>query len=449
MISNHDLDWNGIFLEEAGNIKSKFGSLVFFIDHVGSTSVKDLPGKPIVDILISVQDWTVAAKVAAGLASLNYHVSEICEDTPRFFLTKYPHDSSIGFHVHICEPGRKWAQDMLVFKTELSGNKELACDYVKLKYTLAEMHWDDIDAYSRGKKSFIESAIPRPEEKFSVNLLLTHQAAELERADTFRLLMIGVQFSITILAGLSVFKSDDISLLVIALGGFLLLGAWLWLSQLQQKYKVSGDQARRTALLMSGLNKVPSKEQWQKIINGFNVSIAGKPLSREEDQFASREFPSYKRLAELIEESAFWMSDLQHASAKIMSVVLWVVLLFVFSLSVAAIISATHEWLIVTYRVLLALLAFFISTDVLGLLFSYKDTASAIDDIFRRVEMSILRDYPESDLLLLVSDYNATIERAPSPLPRLIKFRFAGLSQRWHAHRSMKYLGVNSNKDYL
>jgi len=444
VISQHDLDWKKIFNNEAEIIKSKLNFLSFFIDHVGSTSVKNLPGKPIVDILISVKDWDSAAEIVNGLKDLNYYVSETCESTPRVFLTKYLAEGGVGFHIHICEPDQKWAQDMLAFKEELSEDKKLADDYATLKYKLAEAHSDDIESYSLGKKDFIELALICSAKKFSVNRLLTHQTAELEKADKLRGRMIFIQLLVAILAALSVFFDNSIALLVIALLAFMLLGAWLWLSQLQQKYRVSGDQARRTVLLMSGLNRVPSKEQQQRIINNFNVSIAGKPLSREEDRFSTREFPSYKRLAELIEESAFWTSDLQHASATVMNFVLWTSLVIAFSLSVAAIISATHEWLISIYRVFLAIMAFFISSDVLGLLFSYKDSATAIDEILRRVEIAALRDHPESDLLLLISDYNAAIERAPSPIPYLFQFRYGKLSQRWSTYRSMKRSKANS-----
>lgn len=444
IISSHNLDWENIFLSEAEVIKNQFGSAGFFIDHVGSTSVKNLSGKPIVDILISVQDWSLAEKIANGLRGFNYHISEVCESTPRFFLTKYLTDISVGFHVHICEPDRKWAQDMLDFKAELSDNPIMAEKYTELKYKLAAIHYDDVEAYSRGKKDFIEENLRCSAVKFNVDRLLTHQTAELDKADKLRIWMIVIQFLVAIVAAISVYFNDSIDLLVIALVAFLLLGTWLCLGQFQQRYRSSGDQIRRVVLLMSGLNKMPSEDQQQRIIKSFNVSIAGKPLSREEDRFATREFPGCKRLAELIEESAFWTSDLQHASAKIMKWVLWVSLLTAFVLSVIAIISATHEWLIASCRVLIAVMVFFISSDVLGLLFSYRDSASSIDEIFRRVRVAALRDHPESDLLLLVSDYNAAIERAPSPLPFLIDFRYDGLSKRWNTYKQIKRANTGS-----
>ncbi|CRM40209.1 dephospho-CoA kinase/protein folding accessory domain-containing protein [Pseudomonas sp. 31 E 6] len=437
-ISEHAFDWENTFIKEAQIIKNRLKNLSFFIDHVGSTSVPGLPAKPIIDILISVQDWSLSGKIAEYLQDLGYQLRETCLDTPRFYLVKYPPTESIGYHVHICGPDSKWAQDMLNFKEELSTNEKISESYAVLKKNLAQTHHNDIEAYAIGKKDFIEEALKNRVCKFSVNRLLTHQRIELDKADHLRKWMMRIQLLVAIGAAISVYPNGGGVLLVIALLGFTLLGIWLFLNQSQQKHRAAGDQARRAVLFMSGLNRQPSLEEQQRILKKFLLPISDAPLSLEESRFASREFPSYKRLAELIEESAFWTGDLYHASAGRMSILLWTSLLIGFAVSVIAIIYAPQDDLISLNRALIAVMVFFVSSDVLGLFFSYKQSAISLDDIFHRVEIASLRGYLEADILLLASDYNAVIDNAPSPLPSLILSRSKKLGQRWSVYKEMK-----------
>ena len=274
--------------------------------------------------------------------------------------------------------------------------------------------------------------------KFSVNRLLTHQRIELDKADHLRKWMMRIQLLVAVGAAISVYPNGGGALLVIALLGFTLLGIWLFLNQSQQKHRAAGDQARRAVLFMSGLNRRPSLEEQQRILKNFLLPISDATLSLEESRFASREFPSYKRLAELIEESAFWTGDLYHASAGRMSILLWTSLLIGFAVSVIAIIYAPQDDLISLNRALIAVMVFFVSSDVLGLFFSYKQSAISLDEIFHRVELASLRGYLEADILLLASDYNAVIDNAPSPLPSLILSRSKKLGQRWSVYKEIK-----------
>ena len=437
-ISEHVCDWGNIFNKEAQIIKNRLEHSWFFIEHVGSTSVPGLPAKPIIDILISVPQWDSSSKITEDLQDLGYHLSEVCLETPRFFLVKYSSENSIGYHVHICEPQSKWAQDMLNFKEELFEDEEVANKYIILKKGLAKTYFDDIEAYALGKKEFIEETLKNRKCKFSVDRLLTHQSIELDKADLLRDRMLKIQILVAVGAAASIYPKSGELLLLIALLGIILLGIWIYLNLSQQKHRSAGDQARRVVLFMSGLNKQPSLEEQQRILKSFILPIAKAPLSLEESRFASRESPSYKRLAELIEESAFWTGDLYHASAGRMGIFLWTSLLIGFALSIAAAAYAPQDQLISFNRMLIAVMVFFVSSDVLGLFFSYRRSATSLDEIFHRVEIASLRGYLEADILLLASDYNAVIDNAPSPLPSLIKSRSNTLGRQWSVYKQIK-----------
>ncbi|MEB4629291.1 GrpB family protein [Burkholderia contaminans] len=433
-ISEYNPSWIESFSAEEKSIRSTVKCAPIYIDHVGSTSVEGLPGKPIIDILISLSDWDAAGALVSELECLGYRVSEKCDDVPRYFLTKYSTNGSCGFHIHVCEPHRRWGREMLIFRDELAADEEFALSYGNLKKKLANEHHKDIKSYMVGKKDFIENKLREAQGEFGVSKLLTHQRAELNKAEDLQVLMMFTQFAVALIAAISVFSSSNKFLFFEAIAVFILMLLWLIFSQGQQRYRSAGDQARRVILLISGLNMDPSVGQRLRIIDGFKASILKMSPRREEDHFATREAPGYKRLSEMIEESSYWTRDLQQFSAKLLMVVLLILMVVAFVVGGMAITSMKSNGLISFSRATISIMVFFVSSDYLGLLLGYRGSALAIDEVFKRVETVSARGYLKSDTLLLMSDYNATIEKSPAPLPFVYKLRRNKLSQRWRAY---------------
>lgn len=442
LISEHNPAWSNQFLEEAEKLKNAIKPSTVYIDHVGSTAVNGLCGKPIIDILISLCEWGDIEDIVNKLKHLGYKVSEKCDTTPRYYLTKYI-DESNKYHVHICEPHRQWGRDMLIFKNELNVDSEFSSKYADLKKTLANIHGGDIKSYMAGKKEFIENRLREVESEFGVNRLLSYQRAESDKAERLQIWMMGHQFLISFLAAISVYFNKNEVLFWFAMVGFICMLSWFFISQNQQRHRSAGDQARRAVLLISGLNAIPSAGQNLRIRDKFNVDLNKDSLRREEDHFATREKPGYKRLVEMIEESSYWTCYLQKASARAMGFLLFVFVILMFLVTGAAITIFDIESLIFISRSMIALMVFIISTDALGLFLSYKNAASAIEEIFTRVESISAKGYPESDTLLLMLDYNSAIEKAPATLPSVYKIVQKRLNKKWGIYSEAK---LNSKK---
>jgi GrpB-like predicted nucleotidyltransferase (UPF0157 family) len=446
-ISEYSPSWADQFSRETDSIRSAVKCAKFYIDHVGSTAVKGLAGKPIVDILISLSDWNAAGALVSELEDLGYDLNEKCDDVPRYFLTKYSTDDCEDFHVHICEPHCRWGREMLIFRNELAADDDLARAYENLKKQLANKYREDVQSYMQGKRDFIENKLREARNEFGINKLLTHQRAESNKAERLQVRMIATQFATAIIAAVSVYSNNNKYLFAAAILVFIFMLLWLVLSQGQQRHRSAGDQARRAVLLISGLDLEPSAGQKLRISDGFNVPIFKIALRREEDHFAPRETPGYKRLSEMIEESSYWTRDLQQASARAMTVILLILGVIVIITGGAAVASLNSDSLISLSRAMIAIMVFVISSDFIGLLLSYRGSAVAIDEIFKRVETADARDYLEADILLLMSDYNAAIERSPAPLPWIYKLRQKRLGQRWQAYVEAKLGSRDSNLD--
>lgn len=438
VLSAYDCCWNDKFLEESKKIKDAVNFTTIYIDHVGSTAVSGLSGKPIIDILISLCDWREITKLADVLMRLGYDIDEKCDDTPRLFLKKYNEASSENYHVHICQPNCRWGRDMLVFKNELMTNAAFANQYVDLKKKLITEHSGDIQSYMRGKKAFIENKLIEVNSEFGVDKILSYQRIESNKAEKLQIYMMITQFTISLMAVISVYLSKGSVLFWLAIIGFILIVVWFFLSQAQQRRRSAGDQARRVVLLMSGLNILPSAGQSLRINDNFNGEITSETLRREEDHFATRERPGYKRLVEMIEESSYWTCYLQKASANFMLVILFLLVSIIFIVTGAAILSLNTNELISFSRSMIALMIFIISTDVLGLLISYRNASSSIGNIFNRVEGISVKGFLKSDALLLMTDYNSAIEKAPATLPYIYIICQKKLNKKWRAYSEMK-----------
>src|SRR6185436_4928932 len=65
-------NWPFEFQKAAGKIKAIFGSDAIDIEHIGSTSVPGMEGKSVIDILVLVEDVTLAEHHRPGMEAAGY-----------------------------------------------------------------------------------------------------------------------------------------------------------------------------------------------------------------------------------------------------------------------------------------------------------------------------------------------------------------------------------------
>ncbi|MFN3668107.1 MAG: GrpB family protein [Brevundimonas sp.] len=435
----YDHTWAGAYAEEAERLQRAIRNCLCFVDHVGSTAIPGLPAKPVIDLLVTLPDWSAVGVVSRELQSQGYLLRQrVRGRTPRRFMTRLDPSGGPAFNLHLVPPKADWGLRMLAFRDALLADKALVRRYAALKQELANLHPENLAAYTRGKATFVGNAVLEIEGAFSTTRLLTHQRAELDRAQQLQVILVLVQLLMAGVAAGSVFSSDGETLLALAVLGFALAVAWFELGRRSGCHRRAGNQARRLVLLASGLGQTVSPEQRLRIFDGFAIPIRGHPPVREEAYFSSRCRPSHQRAAELIEESAYWTRDLQKTSARVVGTVLGLIALGLCIGAWRGVVDLTGEAQINVARVMIAALVFVLSSDVLGALLGHRQAARAIDEILQRIETTSARGYQEADVLLLMSDYNAAVESAPVVLPLIYGARRRTLSQRWRSYLAAK-----------
>jgi GrpB-like predicted nucleotidyltransferase (UPF0157 family) len=153
-IVNYQPSWVERFEHQRDRIRRTLGSAVREIEHVGSTSVPELAAKPIVDIMVTVDDPDDETKFAPQMEVLGY-LLRVREPGHRMFRTV-----ERDVHVHFWVAGSADAERHLVFRDWLRSHPEDRAEYERAKRDLAG-RWQDMNYYAEAKTGIIQMIIER------------------------------------------------------------------------------------------------------------------------------------------------------------------------------------------------------------------------------------------------------------------------------------------------
>lgn len=139
------------------NLTYLCGKAIARINHIGSTAVKNLAAKPIVDILMEVTESTdIPALIHLLTESGWLLMSESATSPMKLSFNKgYTEDGFADevFHLHVRYKG-DWGE--LYFRDYLKEHTPIAEEYAQLKLKLMEIYRYDRDAYTEAKTEFVE-----------------------------------------------------------------------------------------------------------------------------------------------------------------------------------------------------------------------------------------------------------------------------------------------------
>lgn len=152
----YDARWSDLFQEEADELTAMFGGEVVAIHHIGSTAIPGIHAKPIIDILVEVQDIERIDAFNQEMAERGYvPKGEFGIRGRRFFIKGT--EESRTHHVHVFQTGDAEFERHLVFRDYLRAHPEEAQAYSRLKQELARRFPNDIDSYMAGKDDLIKA----------------------------------------------------------------------------------------------------------------------------------------------------------------------------------------------------------------------------------------------------------------------------------------------------
>jgi GrpB-like predicted nucleotidyltransferase (UPF0157 family) len=156
-IVDYDPGWSARFESERARVATALGSTARRVEHIGSTAVPGLAAKPVVDVMVTVDDPDDDAAFLHGLVSAGY-VPRVIEPEHRMFRSPQS-----DVHVHLWRVGSDDERRHLLFRDWLRQSADDRALYESVKRGLAERTWEDSNDYALAKGDVVAEIMGRAE----------------------------------------------------------------------------------------------------------------------------------------------------------------------------------------------------------------------------------------------------------------------------------------------
>ena len=152
----HLTEWETAAKETIRTLKNILGNSAADIQHIGSTSIRTISAKPIIDIAVAVNDYELILSKRDVLenADIIFRFDERPEQL-LFVMGDFEKDTR-SHHIHFVLYGSDEWNNYINFRDYLNSNIEAAREYETTKLRLSEQYPDDRIAYTDGKKDIID-----------------------------------------------------------------------------------------------------------------------------------------------------------------------------------------------------------------------------------------------------------------------------------------------------
>lgn len=154
-IEPYNPEWGKQFEIEAQVLRPIFSDRAISIEHVGSTAVSGLAGKPTIDILITVEKIEIADELSEKIESIGYKsLGDYINKGSRLFIKEVDNERLVNLHVF--EATHPHVKNMINLRNYFRSHLEVVKEYSKLKFELAKKYPNDYGQYRKFKDEWME-----------------------------------------------------------------------------------------------------------------------------------------------------------------------------------------------------------------------------------------------------------------------------------------------------
>lgn len=164
-LEEYNNNWKKEYKEEEKILKEVLGDRIIEIHHIGSTSIEGLKAKPIIDILVVIENLKKIGEIENLLKDYDYTNRGPQGVEDRMFFAKGPEDARTHY-IHFTEPNSNTYYNQVYFKRYLNDHKEYIKKYCNLKCRLAKLYANDRASYTKGKNDFIKEVVKLAKEEY-------------------------------------------------------------------------------------------------------------------------------------------------------------------------------------------------------------------------------------------------------------------------------------------
>ena len=154
-LEKHQKQWEENAKKTIDDLSSILKGTDAKIRHVGSTAIRSIKAKPIIDIVIGVNDLEEVSDRNELLEKEGYILRQNDKPDELLYVKGDLDHDFITHHVHVViSDSKKW-KDYLNLVEYLDFNRDVAQEYESLKERLAKIYADDRNSYTEGKSELI------------------------------------------------------------------------------------------------------------------------------------------------------------------------------------------------------------------------------------------------------------------------------------------------------
>lgn len=168
--------WDSLYIDEKTRIENTLtNEIALRIKHFGSTAVRGLSAKPVIDILVEIPPLTEILKneIIKAMETIGYNFIWRTDDEAPYmnFVKGYTPEGfeENVYHVHIGDKTHSlW--DRIHFRDYLRENPDVAKEYENLKIELAKKHKYNRETYTQAKTEFITRITKMAKQKYEKDI---------------------------------------------------------------------------------------------------------------------------------------------------------------------------------------------------------------------------------------------------------------------------------------
>ena len=161
-LCEHQVEWEENAREIADRVRVALGDLAMDIQHIGSTAIKSIKAKPILDIVVGVRSFGALSADVFSRLSENRIYKSSTQPLPGIILCaiKLNRESDIVLsNLHIVVMNSAEWNNHIIFRDYMNSHPEKAREYEEIKMELARQFPNDRDSYTNGKNDFIRKIL--------------------------------------------------------------------------------------------------------------------------------------------------------------------------------------------------------------------------------------------------------------------------------------------------
>ncbi|MAF80243.1 hypothetical protein CL629_04155 [bacterium] len=157
-LEDYNPSWNNKFLQIKKAIQNVFGDKLLSVQHVGSTSIKGMKAKPIIDVLVIVHNMHDIKNERIEMEKLGYSYKENYIAEESMFFCREKNGKRLE-NIHVFPVGHSKIDEFIDKRDYLKTHPQEIKRYERIKSMLIKQFPNDYISYRKGKDKYLNTEL--------------------------------------------------------------------------------------------------------------------------------------------------------------------------------------------------------------------------------------------------------------------------------------------------